>query len=372
MSSLCSEDMPALEDEEAHGLGHDNNVSNATAKLEELAFEPVKNKFSSSKKSTSTQTTLGSAHVFYYPSQGKKVFLGTVADRSKLVHLSLLARDQLIKVDPRSGKTANMGNQREVTLGRLDHEAGLLILKYINDNNIHRSNLFTIDLLPADSTLAFRCKVFHACNAFRIVRHLCDDSIRNNLCFEFRKLDVITLADFQLVCEYLYFDSGLMNIMQNKVAYHTFRGWITEHELACIWEYVTEYDAEKKTNCVERIGAIFKELQDKAAAEGKVFRSAWCAERKAARQYTVAGPSMEELSKWHGMEPNTAVKTPATSTHGAAHGKGARGHSAMTNQSKDENTTLPLSNTGGPSQGLSSIPKIIPTMASLASSLCPA
>ena len=69
-----------------------------------------------------------------------------------------------------------------------------------------------------------------------------------------------------------------MNIMQNKVAYHTLRGWITEQELACIWEYVGKCDAVKGSNYAERIEVLFQKLQADAAARGQVFKSGHCAE----------------------------------------------------------------------------------------------
>lgn len=83
----------------------------------------------------------------------------------------------------------------------------------------------------------------------------------------------MTLADFQLVCENVFFDSGLMNVMLNKVAYHTLRGWIQEHQLALIWEYVTKSDTIKRTNYVEIINGIFAKLQAEAAAAGKAVEA---------------------------------------------------------------------------------------------------
>jgi hypothetical protein len=268
-SSKSSEQTPALE---SHSNTTSRDAESAawiraeiarakeiTARLEQI--EHAAKNSSTSKKPAGTTTTVSSAKVFYYATPFDKAFLGTVEDSSKLAHLSLVARDQLMQADVQTSKNSNKSVQLEVTLGRMDSEAGLLVLKYINDSDIHHPKPLTYDLLPANSTLAFRCRVVHACNAFRIPRQLCGQAFRDRLCFDIRQLSSVTCADFQLVCDTVAHDAGLMNVMQNKVAYHTLRGWITEHELACIWEYVNNCDGQRGCNYVERIESIFQNLQ---------------------------------------------------------------------------------------------------------------
>lgn len=288
------------------------------ARLE--ALELAEKESSPNKKHSSIPTiNPGSANIFYQASHGNKVFLGTIEDRSKLAHLSLVAREQLGKEDARASRTSQTSIQHTAVLGRVDHQAGLLVVKYINDNDTQHPKPITYDLLPADNTLSFRCKVHQACNAFRIARQLCGDDFRDRLCFEIRHLPVVTFADFQLVCEIVPFDAGIMNVMQNKVAYHTLRGWISEHELACIWEYVSKSDGVKGSNYVERINKIFEKLEAEAAANGRVFNSGWCAEGVTPpAPQSVVGSAVVIPTRPRNMTVGAAEKAPTASAETAA------------------------------------------------------
>jgi hypothetical protein len=184
------------------------------------------------------QTSVGNAHIFYFKPEGGKIFLGTAENRTKQVHFSNAARDQLIKVDPQTGKPKNMGNDREVIIPTVDYDAGRLVLKFINENAIHSPKALSSALLPTNCPLSYTCKVFQACNAFRIPRELRGNEIREHLLSQIRGLRYVTLADSQHVFENVHFDAGLVHIMCNKVAFHTWKKWISEHELACIWEYI--------------------------------------------------------------------------------------------------------------------------------------
>jgi hypothetical protein len=345
---------------------------------------------SPSKKPSSIPNNPGSVNIFYNASPGNKVFLGTVSDRSKLAQFSLIARDQLVKEDARASKSSKSSIQHTVVLGRIDHEAGLLVLEYINNGDIAKPKPVTYDLLPANSTLALRCKVHQACNAFRIPHRLCGDEFRDRLCFEIRHLPVVTFADFQLVCDTVPFDAGLMNVMQNKVAYHTLRGWITEHELACIWEYVSKSDAVKGSNYVERINANFAKLEAEAAANGRVFKSGWCDEgvappapqgvvgqavalptrpkdmifgavEKPGQQIAADPPAVAIPTRPKNMTANAAEKAPFTSTEASSHVQGAHIHPAQSTQSENSETTFVRPSTAGPPQDVSSPLKRTPT-----------
>lgn len=329
-SSKSSKQTPALE---SHSTTTSRDAESAawiraeiarakeiTARLEQI--EHAAKISSPSKQSSGTTATVGSAKVFYYATPFDKAFLGTVDDSSKLAHFSLVARDQLMQFDAQTSKTSKINNksvQLEVTLGRLDREAGLLVLKYINDSDIHHPKPLTYDLLPANSTLAFRCRVVNACNAFRIPHQLCGQAFRDRLSFDIRHLSSVTFADFQLVCHTVAHDPGLMNVMQNKVAYHTLRGWITEHQLACIWEYVNKCDAVRGCNYVERIEWIFQKLQAEATTRGKAYQSGWCAVRVAPpAQSSVTGPAVVMPARPSNMTVQTAEKAPVVSTNAAA------------------------------------------------------
>jgi hypothetical protein len=167
------------------------------------------------------QTSVGNAHIFYFNPNGGKIFLGTAENRTKLVHFSNAARDQLIKIDPQTGKPKNMGTDREVIIPTVDYDAGRLVLKFINENAIHSHKQLSSALLPTSCPLSFTSKVFQACNAFRIPRELRGNEIREHLLSQIRGLRYLTLADFQHVCENVHFDTGLVHIMCNKVAFHT-------------------------------------------------------------------------------------------------------------------------------------------------------
>lgn len=335
-------------------------ASAAVHRAEEKLSLHTETERSSSKEPSIKFTTLDNVNVFYYARAGNKIFIGTIDDGTKLAHFSLIACDQLLLADARSSKSANKDNKREVTIGRVDREAGLLLLKYINSNNINYPEPITYDLFPTDSTLALRCRVHHACNVFRIPRQLCGDDFRDRLCFDIRQLPTVTCPDLALVCETSYFDAGLTNVMQNKVAYHTLRGWVTEQELACIWEFVSKCDAIKGSNYIERINAIFEKLQADAAARGKVFNSGWCAEGVTPGQSSGAGKSMVMPTRPKTMATGSAGKAPAVSSEATAQVQGARGHSAQVDDSEDEETTFIRPSTAGPPLDLSTAPKTSP------------
>ena len=139
---------------------------------------------------------------------------------------------------------------------------------------------------------------------FRIPRQLLGYGFPDRLCFEIRQLPAVTCADLALVCEAYCLDSGLMNVMQKKVASQIVRGWITGHEIACISEFVGKCDAIKGSNYVERIKAIFEKLQAIAAVrKGLTFRlvcggsHSWSAEWR----WIVSGGvySSQEHGRWY-------------------------------------------------------------------------
>lgn len=331
----------------------------AIAKHQEL--ERVENEFRSSKKPSNMPPTLGGVNVFYNASRGNRVFPGTVDENSKFTHFSLVAREQLARDTAGSSKNSNASKKRSVTLGRIDHVAGLLVINYINTNNIHNPEPLTNELLPAASTFAFRYKVHQAFNAFRILRQVCGDDFRDRLCYEIRQLPIVTFADFQLVCETVPFDAGLMNVMQNKVAYHTLRGWIIEHELACIWEYVGKCDATKGRNYAERIEILFQKLQADADARGQVFKSGHCAEGATPPTQQGAGAASVMPMRPKNMTVGAAENPAVTSARASTHGGGTHIHTTEAIQPADLEPTFVRPSTAGPPLDLSSPHKATPT-----------
>jgi hypothetical protein len=212
------------------------------------------------------QTSVGNAHIFYFKPEGGKIFLGTAENRTKLVHFSNAARDQLIKVDPQTGKPKNMGNDREVIIPTVDYDAGRLVLKFINENAIHSPKALSSALLPTNCPLSYTCKVFQACNAFRIPRELRGNEIREHILSQIRGLRYVILADFQHVVENVHFDAGLVHIMCNKVAFYTWKKWTSEHELACIWEYIN-LPATAHLDLAAKMEEVWNEVWLKAPEE---------------------------------------------------------------------------------------------------------
>jgi hypothetical protein len=212
------------------------------------------------------QSSVGNAHIFYFSPNGGKIFLGTAENRAQLVRFSTAARDQLIKIDPQTGKPKNMGNDREVIIPTVDYDAGRLVLKFINENAIHSPKPLSSALFPTGCPLSFTSKVFQACNAFRLPRELHGNEIREHLLSQIRGLRYVTLADFQHVCENVYFDTGLVHIICNKVAFHTWKKWISEHELACIWEYIKS-SATAHLDLAAKMEEVWNEVWLKAPEE---------------------------------------------------------------------------------------------------------
>lgn len=336
----------------------------ATIKSAEEKLVTLDEKEASSSKEPSLKSSaiVDKVNVFYYASVGNKIFLGTVDEQTKFAYFSLIARDQLFPLGVRSSKTANKCNKREVTIGRVDCDAAQLVLEYINNNDISQPEPFNYVHLLENSTFALRCKVHHASNVFRIPRQLCGDVLRDRLCFEIRQLPTVTCADLQLICETAYFDAGLMNVMQNKVAYHTLRSWMAEHELACIREFVSKNDAVKGSNYVERINAIFEKLQADAAARGSVFQSGWYAEGVTPGQPSGAGQSVVMSTRPTNMAGGVTGKASLIFNHATSQAEGAHIHSAQANSLEDEEATFVRPSTAGPPLDLSSLPKTMPTL----------
>jgi hypothetical protein len=212
------------------------------------------------------QISAGNAHLFFFKPNGGKLFLGTADDRGKLVRFSNVARDQLVKINVQSGKPKNMGNDREVIIPAVDYDAGRLVVRYINENSIHNPKQLSLALLPAHFPLSFACKVYQACNSFRIPRDLRGNEVREHILSQIRGLRNVNLTEFQSVCETLHFDVGLMRVMCNKVAFHTFKKWISEHELSCIWEYIN-LPSTAHLGLVGQTEEVWQDVWDRASDE---------------------------------------------------------------------------------------------------------
>lgn len=237
-----------------------NKLQNMGPRLSERRLAPAITPITSA-------TTNGPAHVFYHNKSGDKVFLGPIADRNKLAHFSGKAYDQIISANWQP----NNVDKLEIIIPQVDYDAGRIVLKYIEYNNPHNPRPLTPNLLPARAAFAVSCKVHHACNTLRINRQARGEYLRNHLVATVRDTRPLTFIDFRLACEWVFFDVGLMKIMLNKVAFQTLKGWVSQDELAKIWNYVVESDNNKRTTWIEQLNAIFavldKEEKEKAAAK---------------------------------------------------------------------------------------------------------
>lgn len=216
----------------------------------------------------------GTTHLFYHNHDGTKTSLGTFDDRIKLIHFSGVAHDQIVRFETNPDKVKAAGSTREVNFFSVDLDAGRIVLDYINNNNIHNPLPLSLNLLPARAPFAISCKVHHACNTFRIVRAARGEQLRDHIARHIRHTKAATFLDFKLACDWLFFDTGLMKLMLQKVAYHTLKEWIDQHELGRMWRYCTQSDRTKGSNLVERLNVVFAELErqerEKAAGDATV------------------------------------------------------------------------------------------------------
>lgn len=218
----------------------------------------------------------GTAYV-YFRHDKNKIFLDTADSKALLAHFSGAAAAQLLPANKHSTKIANTSTTREVVIDKVDPAAGRVVLMWICKNNLQQgkeTNL-TLSDLPDNSSFAFRCKVHYAAaRAFRVSRTLRGNEIHSDLQQYIRTIAKVTLEDFKVVMEEVYFDAGLVNAMQQKVAKHLADGKLSKEEDSTLLSYAQKYDTERKTNIVAGVGTARqqilkerKEREDKAAKE---------------------------------------------------------------------------------------------------------
>lgn len=323
------------------------DISKVTDDFQGMEVKTSKRRNSPGSKSPTLQTSLGRAHVYYIDANGIKVFLGSADDRTKLTHFSSVARQQLISY--RYGKIANMGASREVVLSCVDYDAGRLVLRYINDNDIHKPKPLYFDLLGTSPSFPFACKVHHATNVFRIGREVRGNELRGYLLTYIHRITKVTFAEFQVVCETLFFDSGLMKHALNKVAFHTLKGWIEQDELAQIDTYCRASDAYKNTNLVEQIEAIFQLEMKKEEAMKKAADARAVAENLVVVNASVAGMPLvlsSELKKVTATQP-AGEQSLNAATDPAAFDKSHQRTSSKDIARSDKNHKKAFGNVGG-------------------------
>lgn len=175
----------------------------------------------------------------YTTNDGKKKLLGTVANRSKLLQFSHAARQAL--------------PARELVLEGVDEAAGRTIIAWINGNSLTRPKPLLFRLLGSNPQFVDGCKIHHASYMFQLRRDLRGDDIRNRLFEYIRAIRNVTLAEFQMVQLWLYFDSGLVLEMKRKIAYHTVREWIPDEERGQLMYYFLGHDVSNGTTLVKEM-----------------------------------------------------------------------------------------------------------------------
>lgn len=256
----------------------------------------------------------GSAHV-YYRSGDEKFYLGTVSNKDKLVFFSRTASDQLLKADFNSNTMKYVNKVRGITVSNVDDTAGRIVFNWINTNDIHNPRPLTLAHLPKNYQLLDGCKLHHASNAFHLERDLRGDAIRASIFMYLRNLRKVTLEDFQMVLEWLYFDAGLVMEMKRKIAYQTIKGLLPDDERGRLMNWCVESDQTEGTTLVQQmVGAEAQvQAQMKASAARReqqaalaeqqmvdnlvvVHESAY-GEAKTASKGKAAGPSSSSAPK---------------------------------------------------------------------------
>ncbi|KAM0690052.1 hypothetical protein Q7P36_008819 [Cladosporium allicinum] len=178
----------------------------------------------------------------YYLDGDNKIFLGTAN------HKVTFARFSSIVKSAAKGEHLN-GQPEEVVLENVDHEAGSLILRWINGNNTHASKPLIFDVT---STLAFGflCKLHRATHVFRVRREFRGNKVRELLVEYIGGLKQPSLRDSVLAEEELGFDLPLIYSMRSQICSVHLVSGLAEGEYARILEY-----------CEVQGGRLMKEMR---------------------------------------------------------------------------------------------------------------
>jgi hypothetical protein len=205
-----------------------------------------------SRKELATPLKLPNAVDIYYLDGDTKTFLGVAKDKALLARFSTTAGHQ-----HRGTAENTSGTQHEVVLGPLDHAAGLLVLRWINKNNVHVPRPLIYDM-PAKFTFDLYCKVHHATQVFRVRRELRGSRVRELLVEHIGSLQHPSFGDFKLAEEQLKFDPPLIYLMRSQVlSVHLVSG-LAEGD----YDRIVQYCATKGMRLLEEMDAIETEIRE--------------------------------------------------------------------------------------------------------------
>ena len=197
----------------------------------------------------------------YYLNSDNKIFLGTANDKVTFARFSSTVKS--------GARSEHPSGQHDVVLENVDHEAGSLVLRWINGNNMHASKPLIFDV-PATSSFKFLCKLHRATQVFRVRREFRGNRVRELLVEYIDGLKKPSFGDFELAEEELGFDPPLIYLMRSQVCSVHLVSGLAEGEYARISEYC-EVQGER---LMKEMRAIEAEIRlglegRKAGLEGK-------------------------------------------------------------------------------------------------------
>lgn len=190
----------------------------------------------------------------YYIDGIAKILLGAASDKINFARFSSAASDQL-------KTTSDPGADQEkdqVVLDKIDHQAGLLILRWINGNNTHKKKALIFSV-PKQFDFAFYCKIHHADHAFRLRRELRGDRLRECLEEYICGLQQPTFEDFKIAEEELKVDPPLLYLMRSQAISVHLVNKLAEGEYDKIMDYCR---AHEDTGSLQEMQAIEAQIQD--------------------------------------------------------------------------------------------------------------
>lgn len=237
----------------------------------------------------------GTAHI-YYRDGDAKVFVGSVTSRVTLTAFSTAARAHLMRYNPATKQSVMTPKAHEVILSKIDSAAGRAIIEVINNTNLHAPKPLLLSMLHEDSSIDFLAKVHQACHAFGLNHQLHGGEVRNAIFSYLRDLRHIELHDFKLFAEELYFDRGLVDKMQYKVALFTLNNWFSEDERRDFMYYAWDSDFLKGTNLMNGIAAEETKIQAERTKRDEEEAAKKAAEEFVFVHQSVAGKAKEVSS----------------------------------------------------------------------------
>jgi hypothetical protein len=193
----------------------------------------------------------------YYLDGDNKISLGTANDKITFAPFSSTVKSAA------KGEHLN-GQPEEVVLQNVDNEAASLILRWINENNMHASKPLIFDV-PATLSFGFLCKLHRATYVFRVRREFRGNKMRELLVEYIGGLKQPSLRDFELAEEELGFDPPLIYLMRSQVCSVHLVSGLAEGE----YERILGYCGVQGERLTEEMRAIEAEIR-LSLEDGKV------------------------------------------------------------------------------------------------------